>query len=109
MLNKSYNLTMLLGYYTAIKKLQHIIMINLLSFNKLLLTSMLAIHLLLPKNDFWWHVRSTANSFPAKDATVMLTMNLWAAVGLCNGATGTVIDIIYDMIWYDIINHQIYL
>jgi len=31
----------------------------------------------------------------AKGATVMLTMNLWASVGLCNGATGTVIDIIY--------------
>lgn len=26
----------------------------------------------------------------------MLTMNLWANVGLCNGATGKVIDIIYE-------------
>ena len=26
----------------------------------------------------------------------MLTMNLWPSVGLCNGATGTVIDIIYE-------------
>ena len=25
----------------------------------------------------------------------MLTMNLWASVGLCNGATGTIVDIIY--------------
>ena len=25
----------------------------------------------------------------------MLTMNLWAEVGLCNGATGKVIDIVY--------------
>ena len=25
----------------------------------------------------------------------MLTMNLWPSVGLCNGATGTVVDIIY--------------
>ena len=30
----------------------------------------------------------------------MLTMNLWVSVGLCDGATGTVIDIIYE------INHQ---
>ena len=33
--------------------------------------------------------------FPAKGAQVMLTMNLWTDVGLCNGATGTVIDFIY--------------
>ena len=26
----------------------------------------------------------------------MLTMNLWSSVGLCNGATGTVVDIIYQ-------------
>ena len=32
----------------------------------------------------------------AKGAKVMLTMNLWANVGLCNGATGKVIDIIYE-------------
>ena len=31
----------------------------------------------------------------SKDALVMLTMNLWPAVGICNGATGTVMDIIY--------------
>ncbi|XP_028394482.1 uncharacterized protein LOC114518676 [Dendronephthya gigantea] len=30
--------------------------------------------------------------FLAKGAKVMLTMNLWPSVGLCNGATGTVID-----------------
>ena len=35
-----------------------------------------------------------------KDDRVMLTMNLWSNVGLCNGATGTVVDIIYQ------INHQ---
>ena len=33
--------------------------------------------------------------FLAKGAHVMLTMNLWTGVGLCNGATGTVIDFIY--------------
>ena len=38
--------------------------------------------------------------FLAKGARVMLTMNLWASVGLCNGATGTVVDIIYQS------NHQ---
>ena len=36
----------------------------------------------------------------AKGALVMLTMNLWASVGLCNGAKGTVINIIYQP------NHQ---
>ena len=30
----------------------------------------------------------------SKNALVMLAMNLWPSVGLCNGATGTV-DIIY--------------
>ena len=34
--------------------------------------------------------------FLAKTAKVMLTMNLWSHVGLCNGATGTVRHIIYD-------------
>ena len=34
--------------------------------------------------------------FLAKGARVMLTMNLWSCVGLCNGATGTVVDIIYQ-------------
>ena len=38
--------------------------------------------------------------FLAKGARVMLTMNLWPSVGLCNGATGTVIDIIFQS------NHQ---
>ena len=33
--------------------------------------------------------------FLAKGAQVMLTLNLWTDVGLCNGATGTVIDFIY--------------
>ena len=33
--------------------------------------------------------------FLAKGATVMLTSNLWASVGLCNGAKGTVVDIVY--------------
>ena len=41
--------------------------------------------------------------FLAKCARVMLTMNLWSSVGLCNGATGTVVDIIYQ------INHLTYL
>ena len=36
----------------------------------------------------------------AKDARVMLTMNLWSTVGLCNGATGKVVDIIFQN------NHQ---
>ena len=31
----------------------------------------------------------------AKGAVVMLTMNLWPSVGLCNGSTGTIVDIIY--------------
>ncbi|XP_068687691.1 ATP-dependent DNA helicase pif1-like [Montipora foliosa] len=35
--------------------------------------------------------------FLAKGAHVMLTMNLWTAVGLCNGATATVIDSIYTV------------
>ena len=38
--------------------------------------------------------------FLAKGARVMLTINLWSSVGLCNGATGTVVDIIYQN------NHQ---
>ncbi|XP_028413537.1 ATP-dependent DNA helicase PIF1-like [Dendronephthya gigantea] len=38
--------------------------------------------------------------FLAKRARVMLTMNLWSSVGLCNGATGTVVDIVYQN------NHQ---
>jgi len=33
--------------------------------------------------------------FLAKGAHVMLTMNLWTDAGLCNGATGTVLDLIY--------------
>ena len=33
--------------------------------------------------------------FLAKGACVMLTVNLWTDVGLCNGATGTLIDFIY--------------
>ena len=32
----------------------------------------------------------------AKGAKVMLTFNIWAAVGLCNGANGTVVDVIYE-------------
>ncbi|CAB4019302.1 ATP-dependent DNA helicase pif1, partial [Paramuricea clavata] len=38
--------------------------------------------------------------FLAKGARVMLTMNLWSSVGLCNGTTGKVVDIIYQN------NHQ---
>ena len=33
----------------------------------------------------------------SKNALVMLTMNSWPSVGLCNGATGTVVDIIYPL------------
>lgn len=33
--------------------------------------------------------------FLARNASVMLTMNLWPEVGLCNGATGKVVDIIF--------------
>ena len=33
----------------------------------------------------------------ARGAKVMLTMNLWATVGLCNGASEKVIDIIYQI------------
>jgi hypothetical protein len=38
--------------------------------------------------------------FLAKGARVMLTMNLWSSIGLCNGATGTVVDFIFEH------NHQ---
>ena len=38
--------------------------------------------------------------FIAKGARVMLTMNLWSSFGLCNGATCTAVDIIYQN------NHQ---
>ena len=34
--------------------------------------------------------------FLAKGAKIMLNMNLWPTVGLCNGATGTVVDFIYQ-------------
>ena len=34
--------------------------------------------------------------FLAKDATVILTMNLWSTVELCNGAGGKIGDLIYD-------------
>jgi len=34
--------------------------------------------------------------FLAKGAHIMLTMNLWTDVGLCNGATGVVVDFIYS-------------
>ena len=34
--------------------------------------------------------------FLAKGARVMLTTNLWQKVGLCNGAAGTVYDIVYQ-------------
>ena len=33
--------------------------------------------------------------FLAKGARIMLTINLWAEVGLCNGATGTLLEFIY--------------
>ena len=39
--------------------------------------------------------------FVAKGAGVMLNMNLWPSVGLCNRATGTVVDTIYQN------NHQL--
>ena len=32
----------------------------------------------------------------ARGAHVMLTMNMWPSVGLCNGSTGTVVYIIYE-------------
>ena len=38
--------------------------------------------------------------FLAKGPRVMLTMNLWPSVGLCNGATATVVDLIFQN------NHQ---
>ena len=34
--------------------------------------------------------------YQVKHANVMLKMNLWPSVGLCNGATGIVIDIVYQ-------------
>ena len=33
--------------------------------------------------------------YTCKGARVMLTTNLWPSVGLCNGTTGIVVDIIY--------------
>ena len=33
--------------------------------------------------------------FLAKGAHLILTMNLWADIGLCDGATGTIVDFIY--------------
>lgn len=54
------------------------------------------------------HSSSTAKSLPsdemsglvpilflARQASVMFTMNLWPEVGLCNGATGKVVDLIF--------------
>lgn len=34
-----------------------------------------------------------ATIFLAKGVKVMLTMNLWPSIGLCNGATGTILDL----------------
>ncbi len=34
--------------------------------------------------------------FLAKGAKIMRTMNLWLAVDLCNGATGTIVHFIYQ-------------
>ena len=34
-------------------------------------------------------------SYLSKGTKVMLTMNLWTDVGLCNGAIGTVLDFVY--------------
>lgn len=34
--------------------------------------------------------------FVAKCARVMLLMNLWSTVGVCNSWTGSVVDIIYE-------------
>ena len=33
----------------------------------------------------------------AKGAKVILTMNVWPIVGLCNGANGAIVDIIYQI------------
>ena len=33
--------------------------------------------------------------FLAKGAHLILTMNLWTDIGLCNGATGTIVEFIY--------------
>jgi ATP-dependent exoDNAse (exonuclease V) alpha subunit len=35
--------------------------------------------------------------FLAKGTKVMLIMNFWPSVGLCNGTTGTIIDFIYQV------------
>ena len=44
----------------------------------------------------WWKWVLQPVLFLAKNSKVMLTMNMWPSVGLCNGATGTVVDFIYD-------------
>lgn len=39
--------------------------------------------------------KATSTIFLAKEAQIILTMNLWTDVGLCNGATRTTVDLIY--------------
>ena len=86
------------GYSTAMNKLEIIIMKNFLDLSNRLLILMLGIRQWLPKKKMPSEDMSGLEPvvFLAKGARVMLTMNLWSSVGLCNGATGTVVDFIFQ-------------
>ena len=95
-LQTSQNLTMLLDCFTAMHKWQH----NYEQFIKSEqpIAQINACHSSLEAKKMPCDEMSGLHPtiYLAKGAKVMLTMNLWANVGLCNGATGSVIDIICE-------------